>query len=390
MFLSGVRNKIATLKKSGFFLVFISTILNKVVNLLYGVVLIRIISKSEYGIYSYANNVFSYFNGLIGLGMASTVLQICAEVEGRDKNKRYNFCFFVALAFNVILSIVIRIFSFSVPLSIDGSNDLLSYMSFLPVFTCISLLFMNWLRANYDNKRYSVLTIINTIAISICTILGAFFAQSIGLIVGRYVAAFLTIIVGVLFLKCYIPKDNHYDGGLSDFDKKRTMKIGVSLCLSEFILVIIPLISVTILGAIVLSDEAIASYKAATIIPTALAFLGNAVAIYAYPYFVKNMNNRSWLFKHFLLILVGLAIASTAIALPLLFFSNDILAIVFGKEYLDGAPALRVLLIGFIFNATLQIPATSLIISQVKLKFTIFISIFSSVLLTRRSKLSIL
>lgn len=379
-----LKEKVKNLKETRFFAVFFSTAFNKIINLIYGIVLVRIISKAEYGIYSYSNNIFSYFNGLIGMGMASTVLQVCSEAgDSVLKRGRFNFCFYVALIFNVILSISIVVFSLLFKLPIDGSNSLLLLMFGLPITACINLMFFNWLRANMDNLGYSILTSINTVLILVFAIVGSLLYNAIGLIIGRYIAAISTTIIALIFFKCYLPpirKKKEYVI-IERNDKIRTIKIGLSLCLSEFLSIIIPLLGVTILGTITISEEAVASYKAATTIPTALGFIGTAVITYAYSYFVRKKDDKIWTYKHYSLILAGLTIISSGVAVFSLFFSKEIMTIVFGGEYIDGSMPFSILMIGFIFNTVLRIPATNLLVTQTKLKFTIFISAFSSILL---------
>ena len=73
---------------TGFFHVFGSTAINKIISFASGIVLVRLISKSEYGIFSYANNLLNFFMIACGLGAASGILQMCSEQRDELEKKR--------------------------------------------------------------------------------------------------------------------------------------------------------------------------------------------------------------------------------------------------------------------------------------------------------------
>ena len=54
--------------ETGFFHVFGSNIINQVIAFLSGIILVRILSKAEYGIYSYAYNIINFFLVFNGFG----------------------------------------------------------------------------------------------------------------------------------------------------------------------------------------------------------------------------------------------------------------------------------------------------------------------------------
>lgn len=71
-----------------FLSVFGSTAINKIISFASGIVLVRLISKSEYGIFSYANNLLNFFMIACGLGAASGILQMCSEQRDELEKKR--------------------------------------------------------------------------------------------------------------------------------------------------------------------------------------------------------------------------------------------------------------------------------------------------------------
>ena len=52
-------DKIQSLHKKGFFYIFGSGVLNKIIGFMSSAILVRIITKEEYGVFTYAWNIFS-------------------------------------------------------------------------------------------------------------------------------------------------------------------------------------------------------------------------------------------------------------------------------------------------------------------------------------------
>lgn len=381
-----MKKKLLLLQKklfsSGFYNIFFSSVLNKIVNFAYGVVLVRVISKSDYGVYSYAYNIYSYFALLLGFGISSALLQICSE-DGDDlkrKTMHFKFCFSFSIYTNFLLSMAIIIFAIGVPLSISGSNKLLIIMGLFPVFTQFTPLYSNWLRSNFKNDDYANLNVFNTIAIAILSIFGAFLYGSIGLIIGRYLAAVVTVGFSIFILKCPFPHVLRPKVFFGQYDFKYIASIGMTLCITEAVTQIIALIGVSILGVYVPNNEAIAAYKTATVLPTALAFISNAILIYVYPYFAKNNKDYRWTRKYYIYTLIGISIVSFIITLVCILLSKPIIVLLFGAQYLDSVRPFCILMVSFFCNSVLRIPANNLVITQHKLKFSFIVSVIGALI----------
>ena len=65
--------------QTGFFHIFGSSVINKILTFLSNVVLVRLISKEAYGVFTYAWNIYSLVLLLNGLGVVSGLLQLCSE-----------------------------------------------------------------------------------------------------------------------------------------------------------------------------------------------------------------------------------------------------------------------------------------------------------------------
>ena len=67
------------LKRTGFFHIFGANVLNKVIAFSSTFILVRLLTKNEYGIFTYAFNIYTMIMLLRGLGLDSAILQLCCE-----------------------------------------------------------------------------------------------------------------------------------------------------------------------------------------------------------------------------------------------------------------------------------------------------------------------
>ena len=65
-----------------------ANVLNKVVAMVSNMVITRVLTKPEYGIWSYVLNIYSYVGLLTGLGLLSGAFQFGAENRGKEEEFR--------------------------------------------------------------------------------------------------------------------------------------------------------------------------------------------------------------------------------------------------------------------------------------------------------------
>jgi len=196
---------ILKLNNTGFVHIFGSGVINQIIGFLSGIILVRIISKSDYGVYSYTNNLMSFFMLFSGFGVVSGLLQICSENSSNSKlsNKIFSYGFRIGIIFNLILGVFVLLVAILVEFPIPGSNQLLVLMSALPVFLIIYELIQIYFRYNKLNRKYSYYSTLNTFLILIFSIFGALTWSTRGLIIFRYFGYIVSIIIGIYLSKLH-------------------------------------------------------------------------------------------------------------------------------------------------------------------------------------------
>ena len=364
---AGIIDMVSRLRANGFFHIFLSNILNMVIAFITGIILVRVLSKSDFGTYSYANNIFSIFIIFNGLGATSAALQLCSETD--DKAKRdalSNFGYLFGAKFSLLLCLIILFTAAFISLPVEGSSRLLGFLFLLPFLIFINEMQKVVLRSELKNSHYAYSNIITTFLVLIGTVSGAFLWNTTGLIFGRYLAVLMSIIVVAVVFKS-IPRRKAPKA--SRDEKKPFRRIAVVSSLNNGLGELTYLIGTFIVGVALSSSEAVAVYQVATTIPIALNFIPLSVVIFIYPYFARNKKDHSWVWKNYKHIMAVTMIISIAISLFCIIGASQIVEIVFGAQYLEAVTPFRILMAGFAFASSLRVISGNLLVTQRKLLF---------------------
>ena len=297
--------KLNTLLRTGFFHVFGSSTINKIISFLSSVVLVRILTKSEYGIFTYAWNIYSIVLLFNGLGMDSAVLQLCSEHSG-DEDYARRVCNYGAkfgIGFNILLTATMIGVALFAPLTIDGSRELPLLLCLLPMIQLLFSLSINYLRAEKRNQDFAMLSTVNTALVFFVSVGAALAFREKGMVFGYYIAYATSVLLGTFKMRVRLVQKAE---PLEKQDRKALISIGaVSMC-NNGLSQLLYLLGVFVLGIVVADETILASYKTATLIPSALSFIPLALTTYLYPYFAEHRNDGAWCLKRYKQILLGI------------------------------------------------------------------------------------
>lgn len=364
--ISIIRTKIFFLLRNGFFHIFSADVINKLLQFGITIVLVRFLSKDDYGKFVYSNNVLSFFILLQGLGSASGLLQFGCETNDRNKRDSYTkFSFLFGMSVNLVISLLIIVYVSFFKLPIEGATDLLGISSFLPVLMVLSELTQIYFRISLRNVAFAVLSVVSTALFVVFSVMGAIFYGAVGVIIGRYFSYLMAIIISLIFIKRDISRIA-VSVFLSFREVVDFIKYSVTCVLSNAVSSILYLLDVFLIGWLLKDTSVVAAYKTATLIPFALSFLPSSVMTFAYPYFVKQQSNRSELKRYTIVLLKYLGVLNIFISIFLVVFAPYIIVLIFGTEYYESMRSFQILGVGYFFMATFRIPFGN-ILSSVKL-----------------------
>ena len=377
-FIEHMKNDFSVLIKTGLAHIVSSSVVNKVISFAGGIILVRLISKDAYGVYSYANNLLGFFMIVSGLGATAAVLQLCSEVKNiGDRVKFYKFGCVFGLSFNTVLGVIVLGGSLFINLPINGANYYLALMCFLPLVHLLSDLLIMYLRTELKNKEYAWSNMICTFIHFICIIIFSYLFQATGLIFAQYISYLLSsvLIIFLFNVPFSLEKPN-----ISKSDLNVFFSISGISVINNGLSKLMYLLDIFVLGLVMPNDSIIASYKVATHIPTALSFVPASIVVYIYPYFARNKDNKKWVIQTFKKIIQYLGLFNAIVVIGLCIIAPKLISFVFGEQYLDAVPVFRVLCISYFFSGTFRSISGNLLVTQRKLKFNLFVSFVSGVL----------
>lgn len=375
-----IKQKIRRLKETGFFSIFISNILAKVIVFLGSIVVVRILSKNEYGIYAYVLNTFSMLYLLDDFGASNAALQYITEQKGNKEKQQaiLKYAIKLGLIGSAISGSLIFMSPFFFPFKIEEAKYLVPILCLVPILAVARGLIAVVLRANFENKKYAILNLTETIASYLFLIPLCFFFGVKGAIISRYCYTIVALILGIYLTRNLLKKDSR-ESQLEKEEKKGFRKYALAIQLNSSISSLLIYVDTFMVGLILSTSESVASYKVASTIPSALAFLPTCVIVYVLPYFVANNKDKEWLkSKYYKLIKYGI-LGYGLFTMGLILFSKLIFNFLYTQTYQEAIVPFCILMVGFFFSATLKIPTNNILCAMRKLKSNLVITILSGI-----------
>lgn len=363
--------------KKGLIQIFSANVINKVVQFITIAFLTQIISKEDYGSFTYAQNLMSFVLLFEGAGVTTGILQYCSvSKDSKEKIGILKYGVSRGILVNIILSIGVFIYAIFGKLPIEGSRNSLMMLACVPIFSVVFNSIQVYLRSTFRNTEFSILTSFNTIVYFLATVGLSLKLGVSGLIIGMYIAYLVSIVLGAWFIR----KDLFYNKIKLDskFDKVKFLKYSIVTVLTNAMSQILYLLDTQLIGIFTKDEAVLASYKVATTIPFNLIFIPTSIMVFAYPYFAQNKNDKAWIKNRVSQLTKILLVINLVIGLGGVIFSDLILSI-FGKQYLDAKACFNVLMIGYIIAGTFRVPYGNILASLGLVKANFINAIFSGI-----------
>lgn len=369
-----VKIKINKLNKTGFFSIFLATVFSKVITLFGGVILVRILSKEDYGIYAYIHNCYSMLFLLNDFGISSAALQFMTEnLENKNKQSAFlKYSLKCSLISAVAVGILILFSPLFYPYTMEEAKNITPMLFLVPLITIISGMMSIILRANFENKKYSKLQIFSTATTYIVLIILSLIFGLRGAIFSQYIYGIIILVYSSYLTYKYLKKIKYVKTDeLEKEQKKSFFKYAFASQLNNTIGGLMLIIDTFLIGTILAKPEIIASYNVGSKLPHALTFLPSCIAVYIVPHFIKHNKDIRWLKKNFHSLLKYSIIGFGIICLTLMIFSKLIFMILFGEQYYDAIPIYIILMIGLFFTSALKSPCGNILNSLRKIRINI-------------------
>ncbi|HEX3037603.1 MAG TPA: polysaccharide biosynthesis C-terminal domain-containing protein [Oscillospiraceae bacterium] len=381
------------LKETGFFHIFSSQVLIKIVSFCSGLFIGKMLKTSgsfpEYGIYTDATVALNLFLLLTGLGTTSAMLQFGSENYSNQEKKQsfLSYGLRIGLAFNILMIPAILIFAqFILPGYDAAARPYLMLLAFMPVVVYINDVVATNLRIDLKNKAYSYFNTVSTILIFAATLIGAGVDKINGtildkvkdVIVLRYVAYALTILFILIISKDIFAFFRH-PVKLVHNEKILFLKISIISAINNGISALLNQLDTFLVGVILKNSVLTGIYSFGSLIPSALLFIPQSIMTYVYPYFARHNSDIAWVKKQYIRLFKIMLVLSLAITVGVYFLVPPMINVFFDK-FNDCIPSFRILVISFFFAAVFKMPSGTILVTLKKVKINFYLAIAAGVI----------
>ena len=361
--------------------VLIASGINKLISLLLSIVIVRILSKEEYGLFSFAFNKVSIIMVFSGFGITSGILQFCSESISLEKKKQYyKFGLVFGVIANLILCLLLFLYGATGSMEMQGSTEYLFYLVMLPLVAFCYEFGNTVLRTQDHMVEYANSTNINSVVFAAVSILLAVLIGVYGYIIGYYTSYIIAVgyILWVLFSGQGLGIWKSIK--IQWLDIKPLLSFSIICMLTNSLSNVLGYIDLEMVGQIIPNAEVLAAYKIGSGIPSQATFITAAIVTAVYPNFAKNQGNYPWLKTNISKLLLGLLVINGIVAAVLFFGAELIIQILYGPEYSDAVLMLKISSVGYLLSSTIRIPFGTLLLSMRKVSFNLVVCAISGVL----------
>ncbi|MDR1564366.1 MAG: oligosaccharide flippase family protein [Oscillospiraceae bacterium] len=383
--LRSLPQQLKSVTKKGFFHILISNTLVNIIAFLSSSLVVKVLSKQEFGVLGFVDNIVGYILLFNAIGMANSVLRYCSMTDDLARKEAIlRFCIKMGIVIDLVLvAISLPIILFVPMKDFENARGVLIFASFIPLahflFTCFSY----YLRSNFLNKEFSKVSVLFTLTTAVTQLLLALKLRVFGSISGKYVAYIAAIALAMWIISRHLSKDTQgkrLKPPTLDLKEKRAMIIFAigSLAGSSFSL-IMPLNEQIVVTNVLGSRILTANYKAASILPQSIQFITSSVMIFIYPYFARNSFNGKWIWKHFKLLTYAMSALMILISIIGVIATPFLIHVMFKDSYKDITGLMRFMWVVFGINAAIRMPAGNILGAIGEIKFNLIVSIASCV-----------
>lgn len=355
--------------------------MTKLVSLFGSIFLVRVLSKQDYGILGYLENIYGYIVVLAGMGMANAILRYV--VLGKDDKTKYGYfryAFGKAQIWNVLLIVAVSILFCFYPHKEEYSPYAwMLYIMFLmlPLQNATELVLCNE-RAMFANQRYAVFSL----ALSALIIAGKIAAGALGGI-RAVVFGQLAIYLVMAVLLMVATKKKYYAGlepvKLAKDEGSTVDKYALQYMITNGLWTVFMLNDTFLLGRFC-DPSVLADYKVAYTIPGCVNIISSAIGVFVAPYFVRNEKDNPWVRRHFKLTYGISAGVIGLVCLAIALLAKPVVWLLYGEQYLNVIPVMRLLLLAAFVNCGLRYTTANLLAAMGQVKYNMAVSLIGMVL----------
>ncbi len=355
--------------------VFSAAVLSKLLSLLLSIVVIRILTKEDYGNLMYAYTVISFIMPFMGMGIFQSFLKYAPVQKFMYERKiLFKYVFVGGIIASLILIVLLLILTPFITINTSGAYGYLLIFSALILSLFIFESIKNYLRIFYLNKAYAQLEILHAVLIFVLASTLTFYIGAYGFI--------LALVLVPLGLSLWLLLTNDILSVAKDrlnVSKKQLWFYGIYTSLGGLVSQLIFSVDLISIGNLLEDAKWVAQYKALSLIPFSLMFLPGVIIRTDFVKLVQESNNRAFLIQYVKNYLFLFLMISSFLLVSVYFLDVWVVRVVFGESYLEQSNLLMIFSIGIVGAFLFRVPFGNLMVAIGWTKINTVISVLTLV-----------
>ena len=370
----------------GAFHILVSTFANKFVVFFGTIVVVRLLSREDYGLVSYVENIYGYVLIFAGLGLSNGLLRFIVLAEGALKRAYFRYILRASLVRNLVLAGVLLGGNAVAPYppEFEVAREWVPVMALLLPLQDLVKDGRFGLRAVFENKTYANLTMGVSVALIVGRVAGAYLDGAGGVLWSRVIVngAFAGGTVWMAWRAVERASGERPEPGerLSRGQRREVDAYSAQYMITNGLWALFMLNDTFLLGQLGGGAEELADYRVALVVPGLLALLSNAIGMFLAPYFTKHEQDAAWVWRYWRTALGVTAVLTGIAAGALAFGAEEMVTLFYGEGYRSIVPLMQVLLFAQFIYSGLGYTTVNILSAMGQVRANIRISIAGMVL----------
>ena len=375
-----LRALIQKLKDVGFYHVFLSSVLVNAVGMAGNIVLARIMSKTDYGTYSYILNAYSVLILLGDMGTNATNVQLGSECAQQPEKQNAWFTWLFRQGMLILLAscVLVLMSPCFYPFQSRELGLYTSSLFLLPLLENVNRFIFSNARCKLQDRIYARINLFTSLVQWFFLLPMAYLFSFRGAIYSNYAIQLSTMIFGVYQCRSFLTFRGSADI-LNRVEKRTAMKLAFSSGLSNIINNSLGLVDIFFLGFVIQDMSVIASYKVAANIPTALAFIPSAIDTVLLPRFARMQGDTRRILAAYEKVIGAVCGVNLLVCLGAFLLGPQVMTLLYGAQYEDAAVCFSILIVGYFFSCIRSV-SYGVLYSQRKVGVNLMVVALSAVL----------
>lgn len=369
-----IKQRLLSLFNSGAVHITVGSFITKFVSLFGSIFVIQLMTKSDYGILQYIENIYGYIVLFAGFGLPFSILRHVIMAENGLKRTYLNYAVSHSLFRDVIISVLLILANsfISYPENFQAAKVFIPVLAILLPFQTLVTNGLYSLRSLFRNKEYAAASLLVSTLLIVGRIIGAKVGGLSGVV---WLRLFINIVCGIVLIVIVykiFPKPERK--ALSREEEKDVNIYSMQYMFTNGLWVLFMLNDSFLLGLLTNDPAIVADYKVAYLLPGNLSLISNAIGVFIAPHFTRNEKDCAWVRKTYKQVSVVNALAVLLAALFFFVFAKPIISVIYGEEYLNTVPLMRVLLVGAYINSGFRYATANILSAMGKVKSNLAVS----------------